>query len=245
MKKLKIDINCDMGESFGAWVSGNDLAVMDYVTSVNIACGFHAGDPEVMAATVSAAAQKGLKLGAHPGFNDLQGFGRREMNLTPREVYHACLYQIGSLQAFALASGTRLHHVKPHGALYNMAAARKDLATAIAEAIHSFDPGLMVYGLSGSLLISEASRLGLKTASEVFSDRSYQSDGSLTPRSHAGALLFDIDAIEARVLKMATEQKVIATDGSEISIKADTICIHGDGKEALAIAQRLWHILSA
>lgn len=245
MKLLKIDINCDMGESFGAWEMGQDLAIMDYVSSVNIACGFHAGDPSVMRRTAEEAFSRGLLVGAHPGFQDLQGFGRRYMALNPSEVYDICVYQIGALQSIVKAVGGRLNHVKPHGALYNMAAKQKELAEAIARAVKDVDPQLTLYGLSGSCLISAAAEAGLKVSSEVFSDRSYQEDGSLTPREQPGALLTDINEIEQHVLKMAGEQKVKAINGSEVTIKADTICIHGDGKHALVIAQRIYHILSA
>lgn len=244
MKLLKTDLNCDMGESFGAWEMGNDLAIMDYVTSVNIACGFHAGDPGIMRKTAAAAIEKGLRIGAHPGFQDLQGFGRRNMDVSPQDVYDLCLYQIGALQAIVRALGGQLHHVKPHGALYNMAAGDCILAEAITEAVKSADPALCLYGLSGSYLIAAAEKAGLKTFSEVFSDRTYRNDGSLTPRNEPNALLEDIYEIEKHVLRMAEEQKVLCADGNEIKIKADTICIHGDGKNALPIAMRLCKVLS-
>jgi UPF0271 protein len=243
MKALKIDLNCDMGESFGAWEMGNDLAIMDYVTSVNIACGFHAGDPGIMRKTAEAALQKGVRIGAHPGFQDLQGFGRRNMDVAAQEVYDLCLYQVGALQATVKALGGKLHHVKPHGALYNMAAKQTELAEAIAAAVKSADPALCLYGLSGSCLIEEAEKAGLKTFSEVFSDRTYRNDGSLTPRNQPNALLENLDEIKKHVLRMAQEQKVICADGSEIKIKADTVCIHGDGKNALPIAMKLFKIL--
>ncbi|NBA88548.1 5-oxoprolinase subunit PxpA [Emticicia sp. CRIBPO] len=243
MKALKIDLNCDMGESFGAWEMGNDLAVMDYVTSVNIACGFHAGDPGIMRKTAAAALQKGVKIGAHPGFQDLQGFGRRNMDVTAQEVYDLCLYQIGALQATVKALRGKLHHVKPHGALYNMAAKQPGLAEAIAAAVKSADSDLYLYGLSGSCLIAEAEKAGLKTFSEVFADRTYRNDGSLTPRNEPNALLENLAEIEKHVLRMADEKKVVCADGSEIKIKADTVCIHGDGKNALPIAMKLFEIL--
>src|SRR5688572_24711438 len=178
-----IDLNCDMGESFGAWKMGRDAELMDYVSSVNIACGFHAGDPTVIRKTVETGIKKGVAIGAHPSFPDLQGFGRRAMALSPQEVFDTVLYQTSAVKGICEALGVKLNHVKPHGALYNQAAKDKSLAEAIAEAVKSIDKNLIFYGLSGSFLISEAEKIGLKTASEVFADRSYQTDGSLTPRT--------------------------------------------------------------
>lgn len=234
-----IDLNCDIGESFGAWKMGNDLQIMDYVSSVNIACGFHAGDADTMRKTVEAATEKNMAIGAHPGFPDLQGFGRRNLQLSPEEVYTIVLYQIGALAAFVKVAGNRLHHVKPHGALYNMAAKDSSLSSAIAQAIKDFDPSLIVYGLSGSFLISESQKLGLKTASEVFADRTYQQDGSLTPRNQPFALIEDTTKSLEQVLKMVKEQQVVTSGNIPVPIQADTICIHGDGKHAVDFAQAI------
>ncbi|MDJ1468566.1 LamB/YcsF family protein [Xanthocytophaga flava] len=234
-----IDLNCDMGESFGLWKMGNDLQIMDYVSSINIACGFHAGDADTMRKTVAAAMKKNVAIGAHPGFPDLQGFGRRNMQLSSEEVYNIILYQIGALAAFVKVAGGRLHHVKPHGALYNMAAKDSSLSSAIAQAIKDFDPSVIVYGLSGSFLISESQKLGLKTASEVFADRTYQQDGSLTPRNQPFALIEDTTQSLKQVLKMVKEQQVVTPSTIPVPIQADTICIHGDGKHAVDFAQAI------
>ncbi|MDJ1486374.1 5-oxoprolinase subunit PxpA [Cytophagaceae bacterium YF14B1] len=234
-----IDLNCDMGESFGPWKMGNDLQILDYVSSVNIACGFHAGDADTMQKTVAVAIEKNIAIGAHPGFPDLQGFGRRNMQLSPEEVYNIVLYQIGALAAFVKVAGGRLHHVKPHGALYNMAAKDSSLSTAITQAVKDFDPSLIVYGLSGSFLISESQKLGLKTASEVFADRTYQQDGSLTPRNQPFALIEDTTKSLEQVLKMVKEQQVVTPANIPVPIQADTICIHGDGKYAVDFAKAI------
>lgn len=234
-----IDLNSDLGESFGAYKIGNDEAVLQYVTSANIACGFHAGDPSVMKKTVDLALSKGVALGAHPGLPDLVGFGRRKMAVSPADAYAMVVYQVGALQAFAAAKGAKLQHVKPHGALYNMAAKDKDLAAAIAKAVHDVNPDLILYGLAGSYLISEGKAAGLKTASEVFADRTYQPDGSLTPRTQPDAMVTDEDEAIARVLRMITEGVVKAQNGEDIPVQADTVCIHGDGVKALAFAEKI------
>jgi 5-oxoprolinase (ATP-hydrolysing) subunit A len=234
-----IDLNCDMGESFGAWRMGNDAALMDFVSSVNIACGFHAGDPSVIRKTVETAIEKNVAVGAHPSFPDLQGFGRREMKMPPGEIYDAVLYQVAALKGICEALGGRLHHVKPHGALYNQAARDAEIAAAIAEAVQKIDAGLIFYGLSGSFLISEAEKIGLKTASEVFADRTYQPDGSLTPRARPDALIEDETESLAQVLRMIQKQTVIATNGETVPLKAETVCIHGDGARALEFARAI------
>lgn len=235
----RIDLNCDMGESFGVWRMGNDAALMDFVSSVNIACGFHAGDASVISKTVETAIKKNVAIGAHPSFPDLQGFGRREMKLSPGEIFDIVLYQISAVKGICESSGAKLHHVKPHGALYNQAARDLELAKAIAEAVKSLDRNLILYGLSGSHLISEAEKLGLKTASEVFADRTYQSTGNLTPRSESNALIKDSGKAISQVLQMISEQTVTATNGEKVQIKADTICIHGDGENALEFAKMI------
>jgi 5-oxoprolinase (ATP-hydrolysing) subunit A len=234
---VSIDLNCDMGESFGAWTLGNDAALMDFVSSVNIACGFHAGDASVIRKTVETAINKGIKIGAHPSFPDLQGFGRREMKMSPSEIFDIVLYQVAALKGICEAFGGTLRHVKPHGALYNRAAKNGEVARAIAEAVKKIDKNLIFYGLSGSCLISEAEKLGLQTASEVFADRTYQPDGTLTPRTQANALIYDSNQAIAQVLEMIFEQKVTATSGEKVALKAETICVHGDGKHALEFAR--------
>ncbi|SJN54338.1 LamB/YcsF family protein [Vibrio ruber DSM 16370] len=238
-----IDLNCDMGESFGVYSLGNDVALMDYVSSVNIACGFHAGDPGVMRETVRHALEKSLAIGAHPGLPDLAGFGRRTMAISPREAYDMVVYQIGALYGFVRAAGGHLHHVKPHGALYNMAAQDTSLAAAIAQAVKDVDPTLILYGLSGSTLILAGEAEGLRVANEVFADRTYQSDGTLTPRSQPDALIHHDDEALNQVLDMVSQGKVQATDGQWIDIQADTICIHGDGAHALEFAVKIHQTL--
>jgi UPF0271 protein len=234
----QIDLNCDFGESFGIYELGNE-ELLNYVTSVNIACGFHAGDPVVMRKTVQIALEKGTAIGAHPGFPDLLGFGRRNMHVTLEEAYAYVVYQIGALSAFVKAEGGRLSHVKPHGALYNMAAKDAKLAEAIAQAVRDVDPALILYGLSGSELIRAGKRLGLKTASEVFADRTYQTDGSLTPRNDPRALITDEAEAVQQVLKMVQEGRVRTLEGDDVVIEAETVCIHGDGSQAVSFAKRL------
>ena len=236
---FSVDLNCDMGESFGAWQMGLDAELMDYVSSVNVACGFHAGDASVIRKTVETAIVKNVRIGAHPSFPDLQGFGRRAMKMSPAEIFDIVLYQVAALKGICEASGGKLHHVKPHGALYNQAATDKILAEAIATAVKSIDGNLILYGLSNSFLISEAKRIGLKTASEVFADRTYQPDGILTPRSQPNALIETVEKSCEQVLEMITAQIVTATNGEKISIRVDTICIHGDGAHALEFARAI------
>jgi 5-oxoprolinase (ATP-hydrolysing) subunit A len=234
-----IDLNCDMGESFGAWSMGRDAELMDCVSSINIACGFHAGDATVIRETIETAIEKGVAIGAHPGFPDLQGFGRREMKLSAHEVFDIVLFQVAAVKGVCEAFGTKLHHVKPHGALYNQAAKDANLANAIISAVLRIDPKLILYGLSGSFLITEAEKLGLKTASEVFADRTYAADGNLTPRNQPDALIGDATTASNQVLQIVTEQTITATDGTKIPIKAETICVHGDGANALGFAKMI------
>lgn len=240
----KIDLNCDMGESFGAWRMGNDFALMDYVSSVNIACGFHAGDASVIRRTVEKAIEKRVAIGAHPSFPDLQGFGRREMKMSPAEITDVVLYQIAALKGICEAFGARLHHVKPHGALYNQAARDEKIAAAIVKAVKLIDENLVFYGLSGSFLISEAEKSSLKTASEVFADRTYQPDGSLTPRTLPTALIEDSEMSLRQVLQMINSQTVTAESGEIVGIKAETVCIHGDGAHALEFARAIYQKLN-
>lgn len=232
-----IDLNCDMGEGLSEADISLDAALMDYVTSVNIACGFHAGSPTMMRRTIENAIKKGIKIGAHPGYDDRENFGRTEMRLSPDEVFEIVLYQVSALKGMAEALGGKLHHVKPHGALYNQAAKDAGLAAAIARAVAAVDDGLVFYGLSGSYLISEAEKLGLNSFSEVFADRTYQPDGSLTPRSQLGALVVDTEKAVAQVLEMVNRAQVTAVTGEKIPIRAETICIHGDGEKALEFAR--------
>ncbi len=233
---ISVDINCDMGEGFGPWQMGNDAALMQYITSANIACGFHAGDPLVMRKTVRLALKYHIAIGAHPGFPDLQGFGRRDIGMTPEEVFAMVLYQIGALGAIARAEGGTLHHVKPHGALYNMAAKDSKLADAIARAVQQAGTGLVLYGLSGSALVKAGEAIGLRTASEVFADRTYQDDGSLTPRSRPNALIENTAMAVTQALQMVQSQNVVSINGKTVALKAQTICLHGDGAHAVEFA---------
>ncbi|MDQ0230772.1 5-oxoprolinase subunit PxpA [Metabacillus malikii] len=235
----QIDLNCDMGESFGKYVLGADEQLIKFITSANIACGFHAGDPATMRKTVRLALDHSVCIGAHPGLQDLTGFGRRNISITPEEAYDLMMYQIGALLAFITSEGGKLHHVKPHGALYNMAAHDEQLADAIAKAVYKIDPALILYGLSGSQLIQAGEKYGLRTANEVFADRTYMQDGSLTPRSHHNAVITDEDVAIKQVMEMITEQKVSTITGERINLKADTICLHGDGKHAVAFASKM------
>lgn len=232
-----VDINCDMGESFGTYKKGKDEEIMPYITSANIACGFHAGDASTMRRTVQLALEHNVGIGAHPGLDDLVGFGRRPMNISPQEAYDIVVYQIGALQAFVQAEGARLQHVKPHGALYNMAAKDRELADAIAEAVHTVDKDLILFGLAGGELYKAGKNMNLPTASEVFSDRTYQKDGSLTSRREENALIIDHKEAVNQVIRMVKEKKVLTVQGMDIDIEANTICIHGDGEHALDFAR--------
>lgn len=233
---VSVDINCDVGEGFGPWQMGNDAALMQYITSANIACGFHAGDPLVMRKTVRLALKHHIAIGAHPGFPDLQGFGRRDIGMRPEEVFAMVLYQIGALEAIARAEGGTLRHVKPHGALYNMAAKDARLADAIARAVQQAGTGLVLYGLSGSALIKAGEAIGLRTASEVFADRTYEDDGSLTPRSNPGALIEDTSKAVAQAMQMVRKQTVVSTNGRTVALASQTVCLHGDGERAVEFA---------
>ena len=233
---VSVDVNCDMGEGFGPWPMGHDAALMQYITSANIACGFHAGDPAIMRETVRLALKHHVAIGAHPGFPDLQGFGRREINMSPEDVFVMVLYQVGALQAIAKAEGGTVHHVKPHGALYNMAARDRKLADAIARATQQSGTELVLYGLSGSALIEAGNAIGLRTASEVFADRTYRDDGSLTPRSQINALIEDTGQAVAQAFQMVQKQSVTTTTGRRIDLISETLCLHGDGAHALEFA---------
>ncbi|EDS77687.1 LamB/YcsF family [Clostridium botulinum C str. Eklund] len=234
-----IDLNCDMGESFGAYTIGNDKEILKYITSANIACGFHAGDADVMSETVKMALENNVSIGAHVGFNDLIGFGRRKIDISPREVYNITVYQLGALYGFIHANGGSIKHLKPHGALYNMAAVDEKLAEAIAEAIYDFNPKIILFGLAGSKLVEMGEKIGLKVANEVFADRTYTEKGTLTPRRERNALINNIEESINQVINMVKEKKVITLSGKEIRINADTICIHGDGENALSFARNI------
>ena len=225
---MKVDLNADLGESFGNYKCGMDEEVIQYVSSVNVACGFHASDPVVMAETVRLAKEKNAAVGAHPGYPDLVGFGRRNMAVSPK-----------ALQAFCKAAHVGLQHVKPHGAMYNMAAKDEKLAYAIAEGIYEVDSGLILLGLSGSQLIKAGEKTGLKVANEVFADRAYQADGTLVQRSQKGAVIEEEETAVRRTIRMVQEGVVTSIDGAEIPIKADSVCLHGDGKKAVAFARLL------
>ncbi|AXY74494.1 LamB/YcsF family protein [Paraflavitalea soli] len=238
---LTTDINCDMGESTHLWPYDieNDIALLPWVSSINIACGFHAGDPFTMHELVAAATEAEIAIGAHVSFMDRDNFGRSNMNLSPEQVYDLVVYQIGALQAFLKLYDATLHHVKPHGALYNMAAADPALADTICRAIKNTDNNMILYGLSGSELITRANAVKLISYSEVFADRTYRDDGSLTPRTEANALIEDEAACIKQVLQMVQQDTVTTTSGKKIPMEAETVCIHSDGAHALAFAKKI------
>ena len=232
-----IDLNSDLGESFGTWVLGMDEDVMSHISSSNIACGWHAGDSEVMLRTVRAAKTKNVAIGAHPGYPDLVGFGRRNMTCTPDEVYAYTLYQVGALMGVCVSEGVELQHVKPHGAMYNQAAKDPKLAAAIARAIKSLCGGIILMGLANSAFEAAAQEQGIKFAAEAFADRGYQADGSLVPRDKPGAFIHDPDEAAARMLKLVKEGTIETPDGQTLKLNAHTICMHGDSPEAVKMAE--------
>lgn len=236
---MRIDLNSDLGESFGPWAMGDDAALMPSLTSANVACGFHAGDPGTMRQTLALARAHGVSVGAHPGFHDLVGFGRREIQATTREVEDLVLYQVSALAGMAASQGLRLAHVKAHGALYNMACRDQSLASAIAHAVAAFDKSLVLFGLPGSPLLEEGRRAGLTVAAEAFADRAYNPDGSLTSRRIAGSVLSDPEIVVARALRMIAEGEVIAIDGTAVRLQADTLCVHGDTPGAATLVAHL------
>jgi UPF0271 protein len=233
---MRIDLNADVGESFGAYTMGDDAAVMRSISSASVAAGFHGGDPSVIRRTIRLAASHGVAVGAHPGFPDLVGFGRREMHVSPDEAEHFVLYQVAAVAGVASADGVKLQHVKPHGALFNMAVRDAALAAAIARAVASFDRSLMLFGLPGSELLKAGRTAGLRVAAEVFADRAYEPDGSLRSRSRPDAVIHDPSIVVARALRMAREHAVEAVDGTLVPLEADTICVHGDTPGAAALA---------
>lgn len=236
---IKVDLNSDLGESFGRYSLGSDENVIPLISSANVACGFHASDPVVMKKTIELSKESKIGIGAHPGFPDLMGFGRRKMDITPEEAFSYTTYQIGALYAFCKSAGVSLSHVKPHGAFYNMAAEDYDLSKAICEAIYKFDKNLILLGRSNSMLIKAAEHTGLKAASEVFADRAYEENGALVSRKKKGAMITDEDEAIKRVIRMVKEGKVKAITGKDIDIKADSICVHGDGEKALLFVKKI------
>lgn len=243
MMKRKIDLNSDMGEGFGVWEMGNDFALLDYIDSTNIACGWHAGDPERMKNLVAAAINKNVFIGSHPSLPDLLGFGRREMAITPKDAYNYVLYQTGALQAFIRSQGGKLHHVKPHGAFYNQAAKDINLARAIAQAVKDVGDGVILYGLASSCFVEAAKELNVPLWQEVFADRRYTPEGYLAPRSQANAMIEDEGEAVAQALRMANQGEVLALDGSVVKVHADTLCIHGDGPSALEFVKKIRSLL--
>lgn len=241
-----MDLNADLGESFGRWTLGDDAALIRHITSANVACGFHAGDPVVMERTVRACREAGVAVGAQPGYPDLQGFGRRSLPLSPDEIESTVRYQIGALEAFCRAAGVPLHHVKPHGALYNDAAADKSKARAIARAVASFSRDLPLYGLASSTAMAEAAAdAGVPFITEAFADRRYRADGSLQPRSEPDALITDPATAAAQAVAIARDHAVGAVDGSVVALTASTICCHGDTPGAVEIAAAVRAALTA
>lgn len=240
----RVDLNSDLGESFGRYTLGSDDKIIPLITSANVACGYHASDPVVMEKTIASVKKAGIHAGAHPGFPDLMGFGRRNMNVTPAEAKAYTLYQLGALYGFCQSQGISMQHVKPHGAMYNMAAKDYTLSRAICEAIYEFDKNLIVLALSGGELARAAKDMGMRTAQEVFADRAYEEDGTLVDRRKEGAMITDEKTAILRVVRMVKEKKVMAITGKDIPIEADSICVHGDGAKALAFVEQIRRTLS-
>ena len=234
-----IDINCDMGESYGAWKMGQDAEVMPFISSANIACGFHGGDPATIRQTVRLAVDRGVAIGAHPSLPDLQGFGRRVMKITPQDMYDLVLYQAGAVEAFARAAGAKLHHVKCHGALYNMAATDEGLSEAMARAVKDLGTHVILYALSNSKMMHIAKQSGVPVAGEVFADRGYAEDGTLSPRGKPGAMIEDAGVAAERALAMVAQGYVTALSGKRVAVSADTLCLHGDQPGAVSFAKAI------
>src|SRR5215210_654147 len=234
-----IDLNCDMGESYGAWKMGADAEIMPFISSANIACGFHGGDPATIRTTVKLAVDHGVAIGAHPSLPDLQGFGRRAMKITPQDMYDLVLYQAGAVEAFARAAGAKLHHVKCHGALYNMAATDEGLSEAMARAVKDLGADIMLYALSNSLMMKTAKAKNLRVAGEVFADRGYSDDGTLAPRDRPGGMIEDKAKSVQQALAMVEEGYVTSLSGKRVTVAADTLCLHGDQPGAAAFAQAI------
>ena len=236
---LSVDLNCDLGESFGRYTLGQDAEIMPLITSANVACGFHAGDPSVMHSTVRLVKKYNVALGAHPGYPDLQGFGRRKIHLNPQEIMDVVIYQVGALSAFAAAEGIALTHVKPHGALYNLSSKDIMAAKAVAQAVHHVDPSLILVGLAGSVLVEAGEVLGLQVAGEGFPDRAYLPGGRLMPRGQEGAVIHDPEVVAANALRLVKEGLKINGEKTKI----DTLCLHGDNQHAVENARRVRHVL--
>ena len=235
----KLNLNSDLGESFGAWVMAGDAAMLGIVNSANVACGYHAGDPLVMTQTVERAKKNGVSIGAHPSFPDLQGFGRRRMDIPAPELEAMLIYQIGALDACARAQGSKVTHVKPHGALSNIASADRKVADAVARAVHRLDPSLILLAPAASQMALAGREIGLKIVEEIFADRAYLDDGNLVPRSQPGAMIHGAEASLAHVLRMAEESALISINGKRIPVNPQSICVHGDNAEAVAVAQAI------
>jgi UPF0271 protein len=242
---LAIDLNSDLGEGFGVWTLGDDEALLEVVTSANVACGFHAGDPDILRRVCALAAERGVAIGAHVGYRDLAGFGRRAMDVEPHRLTNDVIYQIGALDGFARVAGTRVRYVKPHGALYNTAVHDEGQAAAVVEAIHLYDESLPVMGLPGSALLTTAGTAGLRTIGEAFADRGYTPAGTLVPRSQPGAVLDDPQQVAERMARLVTTGTVQASDGTDVSISAESICVHGDSPGAVQMAVAVRQALAA
>jgi UPF0271 protein len=238
---MRIDLNSDVGESFGIYTFGHDAGLMKSITSANVAAAFHAGDPTVLRDTIRLAKANGVAVGAHPGLPDLVGFGRRELSITPKEAEDLVLYQIAAVAGVASAEGVKVQHVKPHGALFNMAVRNAELSAAIARAVVAFDPSLILFGLPGSELLNAGRATGLRVAAEAFADRAYDADGSLTSRRTPGSVIHHVDTVVSRAIRMVKDHTVVAVDGAVVEVEADTICVHGDtpGSDELAAKLRL------
>lgn len=234
---MRIDLNADLGESYGMWVLGDDAAMLDLVTSANVACGFHAGDPLTLRTTCRYAAERGVVVGAQIGYRDVAGFGRRFIDMEPEELVAEVVYQLGALEAIARVEGTRVSYVKPHGALYNAVVHHEAQAEAVVSAVHAHDPSLPILGLPGGVLLQLAVEVGIRTVTEAFADRGYTSDGRLVPRSDPGALIHDPDVVARRVLRLVTEGVVESVDGVDVEVRADSVCLHGDTPGAVAMAR--------
>ena len=239
-----IDLNSDVGESFGRWTLGDDSAMFESVSSANVACGFHAGDPSVIRATSAKAAQAGVVIGAHVGYRDLAGFGRRFLDVDPQELADDVVYQIGALQALAATAGARVKYVKPHGGLYNAIVKHTAQAQAVVDAVKAVDPGLAILGLPGSEVLRLAEKSGLRPVTEAFADRAYNPDGTLVSRTLPGAVLHDPAEVAQHVLRMATERRIMAIDGTILNVRAESICVHGDSPGAVAMATAVKSVLS-
>jgi len=240
----KIDLNCDMGESYGAWKMGADAEVMPYITSANIACGFHGGDPATIRKTVHMAIDRGVAIGAHPSLPDLMGFGRRVMRISSQDMYDLVVYQAGAVEAFARAAGAKLHHVKCHGSLYNMAATDEGLSEAMANAVRDLGGGVKLYALSNSVMMKIAKKQNIPVYGEVFADRGYSDDGTLAPRDKPGGMIEDPAASAKQALAMIEEGYVASLSGKRVAVAADTMCLHGDQPGAVAFAQNLRKVFS-